>query len=320
MIVKEKKLQELVEKICQLYDIGEYSYFKQRENGYDDLNIQIVTGQKKYLAKVFSEEKSDAQCTSYIKAIKNSIDFGVNHPQLHKYNHERFSKICLDTSSHNARVCLMNFVEGGNLLQSGVSLNEADYENLIDQVLLLHSIDLDDIISDGPWSVTNFEHIYNNKKQVLDKIERDTISEILLMFSKIKMKSLPCKFIHGDLVKTNIIKNSDDRLYIIDFSASGYYPRIQELAVLLTNIFFDENSVENSNYLYRSLLNKYQKHMRLTDYELTVLPIFVMAAHSINIICPTFEKVINKNSTTENEYWINLGRNGVKMKDDLYIS
>ncbi len=319
MIVNEKKLQELAEKICNLYDIGEYSYFKQSENGYDDLNIQIVTSQNKYLAKVFSEEKSDAQCVSYIKAIKKSIDFGVNHPQLHEYNLESFSKICLATSSHYARVCLMNFVEGGNMLQSGSTLNEADYENLVDQVSLLHSIDLHDIISDGLWSVTNFEHIYNNKNQVLDKIERDTITEILLMFSKIKMKSLPCKFIHGDLVKTNIIKNSEDRIYIIDFSASGYYPRIQELAVLLTNIFFDENSVENSNNLYHSLLNKYQKHTRLTDYELTVLPLFVMAAHSINIICPIFEKVINKNSTIENEYWINLGRKGVKMKDNLYI-
>lgn len=319
MILDDKKIQELVAKISSFYDIRNYSFFRQMDNGYDDLNIQIVVGEEKYLAKIFSSDKSDAQCQLYIHAIRKSLDRGVNHPKLHKYNFQNFCEIKINDSADKLRVCLMDFVEGDNLLKSGITLKADDYQSLVDQISLMHGIELRGTISEGPWSITNFEHIYNDKKHVLSDNERKTFSKVLLMFSKIKIDLLPRKFIHGDLVKTNIIKSSADNPYIIDFSAAGYYPRIQELAVLLTNVFFDENSIENSKHMYQSLLSKYEQHSKLTDYELKVLPLFVMAAHCINVICPVYEKVINSNLTFENEYWMNLGRKGIEMKDELYF-
>lgn len=319
MILDDVRIEELVVKISSFYDIGNHSSFKKMDNGYDDLNIQITVGEEKYLAKIFSFDKSDAQCQLYIQAIRKSLDTGVNHPQLHKGNLQTFAEINLSDSADKVRVCLMDFVEGDNLYKSGVTLEDADYDSLVYQISLLHKVDLKGTISQGPWSITNFEQIFNNKKHVLSEGEIKTIADILLQFSKIKIDLLPRKFIHGDLVKTNIIKNTSDLPFIIDFSAAGYYPRIQELAVLLTNVFFDENSIDNSMYMYQLLLSKYQRHAKLTDYELEALPLFVMAAHCINIICPVYENVVNNNSTYENEYWMNLGRKGLEMKAELYL-
>lgn len=64
-------------------------------------------------------------------------------------------------------------------------------------------------------------------------------------------------------------------LYIIDFSVANIYPRIQELAVLMCNLFFDENYKDN--YLF--LIREYNKHHPLTEYEGEILPLFIQAAH-----------------------------------------
>ncbi|MDZ4786290.1 MAG: phosphotransferase [bacterium] len=314
---KEAELQELVEKICSQYKIGQYIKFKKMENGYDDLNIQIITSENNYLAKVFSEEKSDTQCQKYIQAIKQLIDLGVNHPQLHKNNYQYFSSISVGKLK-KVRVCLMNFAEGGNLLQNGIILEKGDFDSLIKQVLLLHKVDQKNTISEGFWSVTHFKQIYDEKQHILDKVECDKMGKILEEFSKMRIDSLPHRFIHGDLVKTNIVKKTGNSLYIIDLSAAGYYPRIQELAVLLTNIFFDENSIEESKELYNFLLERYQEGATLTNEELTALPLFVLAAHCINILCPLYEKIVHGNTSTENEYWLTLGRKGLSFADELY--
>jgi len=71
-------------------------------------------------------------------------------------------------------------------------------------------------------------------------------------FNALKMKKLPHCFVHGDLIETNIMKDKEGKLWIIDFAVANYYPRIIELAVLACNILLTQKAGLNQKEILKS--------------------------------------------------------------------
>jgi Ser/Thr protein kinase RdoA (MazF antagonist) len=105
---------------------------------------------------------------------------------------------------------------------------------------------------------------------------------------------------------------SDRGIYIVDFGVSGVYPRIQELAMLLCDLFFTPDKAEYTKN-YQLALDAYQETVQLEDTELEWLPTFVKLAHAMHIIAPTIQKVKHGNSSAENEHWLRRGREGLRF-------
>lgn len=129
---------------------------------------------------------------------------------------------------------------------------------------------------------------------------------------------MPHCLVHGDIIKTNVVKSKSGELYILDFAVSNYYPRIIELAVLFSNMLFDENNLGTFPDYYKLALDEYQKATPLSSKELETLPLFVKIAHAMHIIPPIREQKLNKNTSDENLYWLNLGRIGLKYTSGLF--
>lgn len=106
------------------------------------------------------------------------------------------------------------------------------------------------------------------------------------------------------------MKNKEGKLYIIDFAVSNWYPRIVELAVLASELFFDPDSVEKTNENFQWLLAEYQKYHRLTPEEFTALPVLVRAAHAMNVLGASYE-ALQGNALGENNAWFALGKKGL---------
>lgn len=138
------------------------------------------------------------------------------------------------------------------------------------------------------------------------------IQSLIDEFDNMQIDKLPHCFVHGDIITTNVMEDNNSKIYIIDFSVSNYYLRIQELAVLACNLFFNPNSITETENNLKVALEEYQKKIKLTDKELESLPLYIKFAHAMNLLSANFEKVVNKNDSDENEYWLNLGRSGLK--------
>ena len=138
------------------------------------------------------------------------------------------------------------------------------------------------------------------------------IKPLISKFEELNIERLPHCFVHGDIISTNVIK-AKNKLWIIDFAVSNYYPRIQELAVLSCNLFFDEESKKNSTENLKIALKEYQEIVSLTQNEIKALPTYIELAHGMHLLSANYEKVKNNNQTKENEYWINQGRIGLKQ-------
>lgn len=102
-------------------------------------------------------------------------------------------------------------------------------------------------------------------------------------------------------------------MWVIDFSVSNYYPRIQELAVLACDVCFDDSSRNNSERKLAAALDEYQKIIPLKKQELDALPLFVKIAHAMHVIGGTYEKAVHHNATKENAHWIQQGRAGLQQ-------
>jgi Ser/Thr protein kinase RdoA (MazF antagonist) len=98
------------------------------------------------------------------------------------------------------------------------------------------------------------------------------------------------------------MKDREGKIWIIDFSVSNYYPRIQELAVLACNLFFDLHSKFRSQKNLGIALEAYQKKIKLTLKELEALPDYIRLAHAMHVLCANYCKKAEHNNSKENQY------------------
>jgi len=50
------------------------------------------------------------------------------------------------------------------------------------------------------------------------------VQPLVKEFENLGIEELPHCFVHGDIITTNVMRDSTDQLWIIDFSVSNYYP------------------------------------------------------------------------------------------------
>lgn len=246
----------------------------------------------------------------------------------------------------------MDYINGQNLFELKTALTDTEMKFLIKQAALINKIKIKPSLVYDHWAITNFLEQYAKKEKYLDRQDNKLIAPLVKIFEELSIETLPHCFVHGDITKTNTLKDTNGRLYIIDFAVANYYPRIQELAVLLCDLFFDreysaryggdeagrkrtcprrrrgiprlersggrgssffdpqnpDTSAEN----YAFVLNEYQKYIKLTSEEVAKLPIYVRLAHAMHVLCATYEKVVNENTSEENNYFLNIGRIGLR--------
>jgi Ser/Thr protein kinase RdoA (MazF antagonist) len=167
-------------------------------------------------------------------------------------------------------------------------------------------------------AIVNFLKSWKERVKYLSNEDQKLISPLVHPFQQLNLAVLPHCFVHGDLIKTNIMRDKNNKLYILDFSVANYYPRIQELAVLLCDVLFDKKNLDLYGKVYTQALEEYQKYISLEKIEVDSLPLFAQVAHAMHLLCATYEKKIKNNQTKENGYYINLGRKGLQFTTQFF--
>lgn len=295
--------------VCKDYSLGEYISYKVIPMGYEDFNLILSTSKGKYFVKMFATFRDEAESQRYVDVMIKALEVGVQHPKLYKSTQGYLHKIIF--SDVQISLCVMEQIDGVSFYEKNLKATTNEMRFLVQQASLINKIDLNPKPVYDSWAIVHFREEYKKKREYLNENDIKLIDPLVEQFSAIKVEELPHCFVHGDIIKTNVMKDKDGKLYIIDFSVSSYYPRVQELAVLLCNMLFDEDKPETFQEYYKLALEEYQKHNPLTEIEIEVLPLFVKVAHVMHVLCATYEKVVKGNNTAENEYWINLGRKGL---------
>jgi Ser/Thr protein kinase RdoA (MazF antagonist) len=306
--------------VCKDYELGNYLGHTIMDIGYEDFNYILQTENSKYFVKIFNTDRDTESCERLIKILTRSLDNNISTPKLYKFNNSYIYPIIINNV--NLNLFVMECIDGENLYLQNRNLTLKELDDIANISSKINSInyDIKETFYDE-WTLSNLKFEYEKKKLYLEKQDKENIEKILTEFDKVDFNNFKYCYIHGDIIKANLIPDKTGNLYVIDFSVFNYLPRIIEIAViLLGNCLTTERktTVERINYF----LKRYNELNKLEKIEIKSLPIFIKALASMFIVQTSYIKKTTANDYVENEYWLSEGRRAIEMNitdDDIEV-
>lgn len=304
------KLDPVIDRLCFAYQVGKAIDFSVIETGYEDCNVAVTTTSGKYVAKIFSKVRSSQDITRYCTIMEKIVEAGVSHPPLIKTRDNELLHI--NNQANGISMVLMQFIHGKSFLELNSSPNLAELQAVLKQAAKIDNINYKPTYLSDSWAIPNIHKMLERVQQFIQPDDLKLVEQVLVQYDAIPIKSLPHTFVHGDLTKANVFKCTDKKIYIIDFSVANWYPRIQELAVITANLLYEENNPVHLRDQCKFVADQYSKINPLTSEEQHYLFTYTLASVAMEFMGSHQEKYINGNYTEETEYWLSLGRNGLR--------
>lgn len=302
--------------ICDAFGLGDYVSHKAVLVGYEDFNVVLRTGKGKFFVKFLASFRDEADCERYVEIIHKTIEAGVNEPKLLESNQGFIFRI--PAGEQSLRVIVMEYIEGQSFYELQRPLTEAEEREVIRQASLINTVQHEPKFIYDSWAIPSFLKEFALVEKLMSASDLDLVQPLAHKFKEVKLDSLPHALVHGDIIKTNVLLSREGKIYIIDFAVANFYPRIQELAVILCNMLFDAKRPENFVSSYKMALDEYQKTIPLTSQEIFLLPLFVQVQHAMHIVGAVREEKIKKNlPSKEDDYWLEQGRVGLRYMRDF---
>jgi len=299
-------LSDLIQIIAGEFQLGDVVSHEIIEVGYEDLNIKVTTSQDSYLIKIFGSFRDEENATRYIEIMDQAVKKGVPHPKLHLSKNGGY----LYQYDAKLMACVMDYIEGKSFYELHEWPTKEEAKMLIHAVSNINLLDIKVPNYYDEWSPVNFLKEFKEKGKYIKGEDYQRIEQLVAPFNTIQIDQLRWGFAHSDVIRPNVLKDVNSKLYIIDFSVSSYKPIVQELAVLLCGMFFNENDTSRYSEYYQLILDEYRP--KLSKFDREAFPIFVKAVFAMFLMLGTYNKVTGKIVTKENEYWIKLGKIGLK--------
>lgn len=306
------ELGVVINRLADAYGIGEPTNFSVIGIGYEDCNIVIETSDGKYVAKIFSKERNQEAIARYSTIMEKAVEAGVNHPPLIKTGDGEV--VYSDGEANGISMVLMKFVDGQTFLELDRAPDTEERQAVIEQAAKVNGIDYHPPYLFDSWAIPNIKTMFERVKQFIQPDDLKLVEQAMARYAEIPVESLPHTFVHGDFTKANVMKGKDGKVYILDFSVANWYPRIQELAVIAANLLHEENGSLSLRDRIELIIAGYDKLNPLTPEEKQYLYSYALAGVAMEFMGSHQEKFIKGNATEETEYWLNLGRNGLRKE------
>jgi Ser/Thr protein kinase RdoA (MazF antagonist) len=309
--VNEQDIKLILKNVCLDYRLGKLIDFSKKVFGYQDFNLLFKTTQGRFFAKIFSNQ-TKVESQEYINLMLKVISSGVSYPKLLKSNLDYLysNKV----NGRNYFLCVQKYIDGKNFYELKSDPNIKEVIQIAKQAALINKMDYKPkyCVVDT-WATRSLIEQYHVKQKAINTYENKLIEPILKDFKDIDLSKLPYCFTHGDLIHTNVMKDINGKIWIIDFGVASYQPRIMELAVLFHDLFIDLNSRKNTEIKRKIVLKEYQKIIKLTNEELNLLPLLVRATHVIYLLSSTYMLRVLKEKSDETNYWYMRSKKALEL-------
>lgn len=300
----------LMQAICTEFQLGEYQSYEPVLVGYEDFNVVVATEKGKFFVKFFGDFRTEADCERYMTIIRKTIDADVAEPLLFESSQGHIYRFNVDSAK--LRVMVMEYIEGKTFYELKRLPTITEVGDIVTQAAKINSVTFKPESIYDSWAIPNFLKEYQALKTLMPSGDVALVEPLVEPFSAMHIDALPHALVHGDIITTNVMRAATGKIYVLDFSVANWYPRIQELAVMLCNLFFDVKHPEKFKHYYETALEKYQKILPLNGREISLLPLCIKVAHAMHVVGATKEEKIKKHiPSQEDEYWLQQGRLGL---------
>lgn len=295
-------LEPVVQRLGEAYQIGVPTNF----------SVIVTTPKDKFVAKIFSRGRTPQDITRYSTIMEKAVEAGVNHPPLIKTSNGDI--VYTDTQANGISMVLMQFVPGKSFLELDRAPDPEELQRVLEQAAKVNKIDYRPPYLFDSWAIPNIKVMFDKIKEFIKAEDIPLVEQAMTRYAEIPVDDLPQSFVHGDFTKANVLKGDDGKVYILDFSVANWYPRIQELAVICANLLHDSNNPISLQDKCEMVADKYSKLNPLTPEERQHLYTYTLAGVAMEFMGSHQEKYINGNDTEETDYWLNLGREGLRKE------
>ena len=304
-------LEILSQEICKQYNLGKFIDNQLIKIGYEDYNYILTTSKGKFVVKVFSNLRTDKDCQNLADRGSIPHKHGFSCPKI--YETSQGNLFATTVNGVKFRLLVMDYIDGKDFFTLDELPSEEELKIIAQETAKLNLIDYRPEFIYDKWAIVNFEKEYLKNKKYLSGKYKTLIEQVYNEFKTIDFSRLKYGFVHGDIIETNILRDSKNKLWFIDFSVSNYLPRIVDLAVSICDLCLDLDNIEISKQRTQTFLAEYEKVYPLTNYEIEALKIFLKCHQAITIIQTTKEKVEDKNLSEENLKFLNKAKKGLDL-------
>jgi Ser/Thr protein kinase RdoA (MazF antagonist) len=305
-------LEPVIKRLSMAYGIGAIQDYSVIGTGYEDCNVIVKTEKEKYVAKIFSKTRTPEDIIRYGTIMERVVKAGVHHPPL--LQTRGGNTVHADTEANDLSLVLMRFIEGKTFFELNRAPNREELKMVIEQAAKVNCINYHPPYIFDSWAIPNIQVMYDKTKQFIKPEDLPLVDQVIDRYNAIPVDALPHCFVHGDFTKANVLKSENEGIYILDFSVANWYPRIQELAVIAANLMHGDKDTSSLRNKTELVAEEYGKFNKLTQEELQWFYDYALSGAAMEFMGAHQEKYINGNDNEETEYWMNLGREGLKKE------
>jgi len=304
------KLEDVIVDVAQDLNLGNVISNDVITVGYEDYNTKVVTERGMYVFKIFSKKRSDEEvrrCADIVDAVCSA---GIAHPTIHRI--PEGSALYVHTSG--LRLIVMDYVDGESFYDKGTPPNDEQLRKIVREAVKINKLDIRPTYLFDSWAIPNMGWMLDQTCNHLSEEGLRLSEEAFRRYNAIPIDQLPKTFVHGDLIKTNVLLGHDGEIHVIDFSVSNIYPRVQEIAVMATNLLFDEKNGTTVPLRERidKLIAMYEAEGgELTDIEKQYAFDYALPGCAMEYMGSVNER-IKTGDNKEIRYWENLGLQGLR--------
>lgn len=283
-IGKKINIKGLSKEVCDLYSLDEYKSYKVINVGADDFSYYLRTKSKKYVVKILNKRKDIEDIRKFEDTYKIFMHNEIKCPNLLKNIYGKYlSRLQFD--GINITLCLIEYINGRDLYSAHKKITKQDIDKIVNLLVSIHNIkDIYEIEYDQ-YSCMKLNKVIEENKNKIPKNLLNDVHSFLKEYNNVDFDRLSTCYIHADLACSNIIKDKENELFAIDFIQSGTGIRLLDIVIVINRCIFNYKNIKYSKKMERYFLEKYQEKIKLTEYELEVLPILEKAnAYSFAIL------------------------------------
>ena len=308
-------IDNLSRKVCEEYKLGDLLNTKVIEIGYEDFNMIINTSTGKYFVKVFANYRSDEEVNDVIERAYVANNNGVKSPKVY-LNTKGNIVTNIRINDSKFRLSLMEYIDGKNFFELNRKATDEELIKIADLASEFGNIDYKPKYIYDSWAITSFINEYEKKKQYIDKNYLEYIEPIYNRFKEFDFDLLPKSFIHGDIILTNTMKDTNNEFWVVDFSVSNYTARLIEIVVSASNFALIEGNKQETERRMRLMFERWSKNVNATDLEKNAFELLFRVQNAIYILNPSYQIAIG-NDSNENKNYLELGKFGLLLDVDM---
>lgn len=291
--------------VCEEYELGVFKDTYVIEIGYEDFNAVITTSIGKFLMKVFRNSRTDKEVEECINRSYIAFENNVKTPKIYKNSKNELISI-IEYLNSRFRLCVIEYIDGNNFFELNKKPTLEELRKIVDIASNLNKINFRPNFIYDTWAITSFCNEFEKKKEYLEEKYLNIIEPIYNKFKEFDYDRLPKAFVHGDMMSTNLMLDTNDDIWVIDFSVSNYTARLNEIVVICDDIAVVPGEKEESVKRIMIAFDEWCKKVNATQFEKESFKMLFDVANAINILNPLYE-IATGNDSEETKMHLNAG-------------